>query len=110
MIRIGGDEEGVPGQRAGTRFDPQTLTLSVRNDLLRPLGIVPFTPRFNSQQLEVREQVSGIYLFGEELPVGDSFSFVYAGRSSEDWQNKQRLLDRERARVAARSNCAGAPG
>lgn len=91
------------GQRAGTRFDPQTLTLSVRNDLLRPLGIVPFTPRFNSQQLEVREQVSGIYLFGEELPVGDSFSFVYAGRSSDDWQGKQRLLDRERARVAARS-------
>jgi hypothetical protein len=91
------------GQRAGTRFDPQTLTLSVRNDLLRPLGIVPFTPRFNSQQLEVREQVSGIFLFEEELPVGDSFSFGYGGRNSDDWQNKQRLLDRERARVAARA-------
>jgi len=91
------------GQRAGTRFDPQTLTLSVRNDLLRPLGIVPFSPRFNSQQLEVREQVSGVYLFGEELPVGDSFSFGYAGRNSDDWKNKQRLLDRERARVAARA-------
>jgi hypothetical protein len=81
------------GQRAGARFDPQTITLSVRNGLLRPLAIVPFSPRFNSQQLDVREQVSGILLFEEELPVGDSFSFGYAGRSSDDWQNKQRLLD-----------------
>jgi hypothetical protein len=91
------------GQRAGARFDPQTITLLIRNGLLRPLGIVPFSPRFNSQQLEVREQVSGIFLFEEELPVGDSFSFGYAGRISDDWQNKQRLLDRERARVAARA-------
>jgi hypothetical protein len=35
--------------------------------------------------------------------VTDDFSFSYQGRTSEDWQNKQRLLDRERGRVAARS-------
>jgi hypothetical protein len=51
------------GQRANARFDPQTLTVIVRSRELRPLGIVPFSGRFNSQQLEVREQVSGIYLY-----------------------------------------------
>jgi hypothetical protein len=91
------------GQREGVRFDPSTLQLSIRNQLVRPRGIVPFTPRFTSQQLNVREQVSAIYVFDELLPVTDDFTFFYQGLVSERWQSKQRLLDRERGRVAARS-------
>jgi hypothetical protein len=91
------------GQQEGIRFDPQTVALLIRNRYLRPIGILPFSPRFNSQQLNVREQVSGIFLFEEELPVDDSFRFNYGGIDSDDWQNKQRELDRERARVSARS-------
>jgi hypothetical protein len=90
------------GQRANARFDPQTLTVLVRSRVFRPLGIVPFSARFNSQQLDVREQVSGIYLFEEDLPVNDSFTISYAGQASDDWQRKQQVLDRERARVASR--------
>jgi len=90
-------------QRANARFDPQTLTLVTRNRVFQPLGIVPFTPRFTSQQLNVREQVSGIYLFEEDLPVNDSFTISYAGLSSEDWQRRQPVLDRERARIASRA-------
>jgi hypothetical protein len=90
------------GQRANARFDPQTLTVIVRSRELRPLGIVPFSGRFNSQQLDVREQVSGIYLYEEDLPVNDSFTISYAGQTSDDWQRKQPVLDRERARVALR--------
>ena len=96
------------GQQAGIRFDPQTVAVTFRNQYLRPIGIVPYSPRFNSQQLNVREQVSGIYLFQEELPVGDSFRFSYGGFNSDDWQNKQRELDRERARVSARARSNGA--
>jgi hypothetical protein len=91
------------GGREGARFDPSNLNLGIRNQVLRPRGIVPFSPRFTSQQLNVREQVSAIYLFDELLPVTDAFTFSYQGRVSEDWQNRQRLLDRERGRVAARS-------
>jgi hypothetical protein len=47
--------------------------------------------------------VSAIYLFEEDLPVNDSFTVVYAGQTSEDWQSKQQTLDRERARVALRA-------
>ena len=94
------------GGREGARFDPSTLNLEIRNQLLRPRGIVPFSPRFTSQQLNVREQVTAIYVFDELLPVTDDFSFSYRGRTSEAWQNKQQLLDRERARVAARSRLA----
>ena len=91
------------GNREGARFDPSTLTLGIRNQVFRPRGIVPFSPRFTSQQLNVREQVSAIFLFDELLPVTDDFNFSYRGQVSEDWQNKQRVLDRERGRVAARS-------
>ncbi|HWB40957.1 MAG TPA: hypothetical protein VG500_06855 [Gemmatimonadales bacterium] len=91
------------GGREGARFDPSTLTLGIRNRVLRPRGVVPLTPRFTSQQLNVREQVSAIFLFDELLPVTDDFNFSFQGRNSESWQNKQRMLDRERGRVAARS-------
>jgi hypothetical protein len=91
------------GGRAGVRFDPSSVNLVIRNRIQRPRGIVPFTPRFTSQQLDVREQVSAIYLFDELMPVTDDFNFAYQGRVSENWQNKQRMLDRERARVASRS-------
>jgi hypothetical protein len=90
------------GQRVNARFDPQTLTVSARSREFRPLGIVPFSGRFTSQQLDVREQVSAIYLFEEDLPVNDSFTALYAAQPSDDWQGKQRMLDRERARVASR--------
>jgi hypothetical protein len=93
-------------QRANARFDPQTLTLATRNRIFQPLGIVPFTPRFTAQQLNVREQVTAIYLFEEDLPVTDSFTIGYAGLSSEDWQRRQPLLDRERARIASRARTA----
>lgn len=91
------------GGRVGARFDPSTLTLGIRNQVQRPRGVVPFSPRFTSQQLDVREQVSAIYVFDELLPVTDDFNFAYQGRVSESWGNKQRLLDRERGRVAARA-------
>ena len=91
------------GQRTNARFDPQSLTLVTRNRVFQPLGIVPFTPRFTSQQLNVREQVSAIFLFEEDLPVNDSFTISYGGVSSDDWQGRQPQLDRERARVASRA-------
>ncbi len=94
------------GLRADVRFDPQTLTLFVRNRALQPLGIIPLNPRFTSQQLGVREHVSAIYLFEEDLPVDDSFTLSYGPLISEDWDRKQPVLDRERARVAARARAA----
>jgi hypothetical protein len=91
------------GQRPDVRFDPQTLTLLIRNRVFRPLGVIPLSAKFSSQQLGVREQASAIYLFEQEIPLDDSFTLSYAELQSGDWQDKQPILDRERARVAARS-------
>jgi hypothetical protein len=91
------------GQRPDVRFDAQTLTVLVRNRAFQPLGFIPLNSRFTSQQLGVREQASAIYLFQESLPVDDSFTLSYGTLESEDWQRRQPILDRERARVSARS-------
>jgi hypothetical protein len=91
------------GLRPDTRFDPQTLTLLIRNRAFQPLGVIPISAKFTSQQLNAREQASAIYLFEEDIPVNDSFSLSYGALLSEDWQNKQPILDRERARVSARA-------
>ena len=91
------------GQRPDVRFDAQILTLLIRNQVFRPLGFIPVTPRFTSQQLGVREQASAIYLFEQDIPVDDSFTLSYRELQSSDWQAKRPILDRERARVAARS-------
>jgi len=91
------------GQRPDVRFDAQTLTLLVRNRAFQPLGFIPLNSKFTSQQLGVREQASAIYLFQETIPVDDSFTLSYGALESEDWQRRQPILDRERARVSARS-------
>jgi hypothetical protein len=91
------------GVRADTRFDPQTLTVILRNRILQPLGIIPINARFTSNQLSLREQASAIYLFEEDLPVDDSFSLQYGTLTSDDWRTKQAALDRERAKVSARA-------
>jgi hypothetical protein len=91
------------GQRPDVRFDPQTLTLLIRNRVFRPMGVIPINAKFTSQQLGVREQASALYLFEETIPVDDSFTLSYGSLSSGDWEGKQPILDRERARVAARS-------
>ena len=91
------------GLRADTRFDPQTLTVRLRSRALQPLGLIPINSKFSSHQLAVREQASAIYLFEEELPVDDSFTLSYAAMISDDWSVRQPVIDRERARVAARA-------
>jgi hypothetical protein len=91
------------GRRPDVHFDAQTLTLLIRNRVFRPLGTIPLTPRFTSGQLGVRDQASAIYVFEESIPVDDSFVLSYAALTSDDWQIKQSMLNRERARVAARA-------
>ena len=91
------------GQQAGARFDPQTLTLEVRSRVFYPLGIVPLSPRFSAQQLGVREQAAGIYLYEESIPVTDDFVISYNGQDSDNWSGKRGTLDRERARVSSRA-------
>jgi hypothetical protein len=91
------------GLRPDVRFDAQILTLLIRTQVARPIGFIPVSGKFTSGQLGVREQAIAIYLFDQDIPVNDSFTLSYGALTSSDWQTKQSALNRERARVAARS-------
>ncbi|HXE58872.1 MAG TPA: hypothetical protein VNK43_12795 [Gemmatimonadales bacterium] len=85
------------------RFDAQDLQLTIRNRLLRPVGIIPLSPGFGAQQLGLRQRASAIYVFEQEIPVYERFEVTYGVRATQDWGDKLSLIERERARVAGRA-------
>ncbi|HJP57182.1 MAG TPA: hypothetical protein VJ847_09175 [Gemmatimonadales bacterium] len=92
------------GQRDGVRFDPDLLTVVSRGRFLRPVGVVPLTPGFTAHQLAQRGQATGILLYDDVIPVDESFTLTYDTLTSDDWERKLPVLERERGRVSARMN------
>jgi len=85
----------------GTRFDPELLTISVRGQLWRSIGVVPLSAAFGNDQLDVRSAAIGLVLFDHELPVRESFVASYAEATSADWGQRLARLDTERSRILA---------
>lgn len=88
-------------QRAGARFDPELLTLTARNQFVRPMAIVPLNPRFGAAQLDARESAMAVYVFEELLPVWEPFIVNYETLASREWERRLPQLQRERDRLAA---------
>ncbi|HEX6643931.1 MAG TPA: hypothetical protein VF037_04600, partial [Gemmatimonadales bacterium] len=89
------------GLQQGVRFDPELLTITARNQLLRPLAIVPLSARFGAAQLSARESAMAVYLFEDLLPVWEPFTVHYETLTSHDWERRLPTLARERDRLAA---------
>lgn len=95
---------------ATTRFDPQLLSFSSRNRLQRPGAIVPLSPSFSNQQLDVGRQAMGIYIYEEPLPVTEPFLVEYLDASTNDWERRLTRFERERARIQSRAGAgSGTP-
>ena len=90
------------GRRPGARFDPQNVSVTVRNQFYRPIGVVPFSPNFTTYQLDVRESATGLLLFEIPIPVNEGFTLTY-GVQSDSWEPRLNKLQRERERVTARA-------
>jgi len=91
---------GVVG---GARFNPEELNITSRGRLFRPIGVVPLSPTWSSNQLDARQQAAAIYLFEPGISVREELTVSYQGLSSDAWTHSLRLLDQERARVRARA-------
>ena len=87
----------------GARFNPEELNITSRGRLFRPIGMVPLSPTWSSNQLEARQQAAAIYLFEPGISVREQLTVSYQGLSSDAWTRSLRLLDQERARVRARA-------
>jgi len=82
-----------------TRFDPTVLSVSLRNRQYRPIGVLPLTPSFSSQQLDAGGSASGLFIYEEELPVTEPFTIGYLDASSEEWERRLPRLETERGRI-----------
>ncbi len=82
-----------------TRFDPQVLSLALRNRLYRPIGVLSMTPSFSSQQLDAGGAATGIFIYEEELPVTEPFTLSYLDAATDDWERRLPRLETERGRI-----------
>jgi hypothetical protein len=94
------------GLAPNTRFDPQLVTLTVRNQQFQPAAVLPISTSFSSQQLDTRDQATGLIIFDQPIPVTEPFDLDYLDASSSDWARRLNRFDRERARIRAK---AGSP-
>jgi hypothetical protein len=90
------------GIQAGAFFDADVVAILFRGRLLRPIGVVPYTPQFSGGRLEPRQLVSAFYLFEEQIPVLEPFTLQYSNASA-DWSSRLQLINRERQKVLARA-------
>lgn len=90
------------GLAPNTRFDPQLLTLLSRNQFYRPVAILPLSPTFSNQQLDVRGQASAIFLYEQPIPVLEAFTVNYLSASTSEWERKLSRINAERARILGR--------
>ncbi len=95
------------GAAPQARFVPEDVNLTSRGRLFRPVGIVPLSPVWSSQQLEAREQAVAIYVFEEGISFREQLTVSYGGLTNDSWTHAAQLLDRERARVLARAQGTG---
>jgi hypothetical protein len=94
------------GLAAAARFSPDDVTITSRGRLFRPVGIVPLAPGWSSNQLEAREQSAALYLFEEGIGLAEHLTVSYQGMANDSWGRTVSLLERERARAAARARSA----
>ncbi len=85
------------------RFTPEDLEIQSRGRLFRPVAIVPLSPSWGSHQLDARQQAVGLYLFEEGISFREGLIVSYQGRANDAWSRSVRVLERERARAAARA-------
>ncbi len=91
------------GRKPHVQYDPSNLYLNVHNQLLRPVGVIPYSGNFSAQQLEVRGRASAIYIYEERIPVFESFGVTYGAQGSDSWDDHLNRLQQERARVMGRA-------
>jgi len=86
----------------GARFTPDDVQIQTGGRQLRPQGIVPLSPTWNTLQLDQKQQALAIYLYAGGISWFEDLSASYQGPAGS-WSRSVRLLQQERARVQARA-------
>jgi len=85
------------------RFTPEDVNVTSRGHLFRPVGIVPLSPTWGSQQLDARQQAAAIYVFESGIAFQETLTVTYEGMANDSWTHALQRLNQERARVLSRA-------
>lgn len=84
-------------------FDPEQLTITSRNRFFRPIAILPLSPLWNQHRLAQRETATALLVYEDGIDLFEALTVEYGGVASDQWTQTLPLVERERARVAARA-------
>ncbi len=84
-------------------FTPLDLTVSAPGRDFRPLEVIPLSPGFGQNRLQVREMQSALYLFDDGLPLNQPLTITMSGVTNANWQAIERNIEVERALVRTRA-------
>jgi hypothetical protein len=96
------------GMAPDATFSPLDLVIRAPGRDFTPLRVIPITPGFGSNRLQVRDVQSAFYLFDDGLPLSQPLTVSMAGVTDDSWQTTIRKIEAEQAHVRARA--ARAPG
>jgi hypothetical protein len=89
-------------------FQPEDLNLVNRGLRLRPLGIAPMTPSWETQRLGQQETAMAVYAFDGGIEWEADLTAEYRQLRNDTWRDQiLPVLEAERAKVRARSGGGG---
>ncbi len=89
-------------------FSPLDLVIRAPGRDFAPLRVIPITPGFGQNRLQVRDVQSAFYLFDDGLALSQPLTVSMGGVTDDSWQTTVRRIEAEQAHVRARA--ARAPG
>ena len=84
-------------------YRPEDILVVQHGRQLRPVALLPVTSGFGRSRLQQREIQNAVYVFDVQIDYSQPMVVRYGHMDTNDWINIVPVLDRERARVRART-------
>ncbi|MDE3152899.1 MAG: hypothetical protein KGL93_11690, partial [Gemmatimonadota bacterium] len=91
------------GMAPDATFSPLDLTIRAPGRDFTPLRVIPITPGFGQNRLQVRDVQRAFYLFDDGLPLNQPLTVVMGAVTDDSWQTIERKIEAEQAHVRARA-------
>jgi hypothetical protein len=88
---------------ADAAYNSEALQLVQLGRLLRPAAVLPVTPAFGAQRLNVQETQLAVYVFDHPIDYDQPLTVRYGAQESDAWTRIMSRLERERVRLRLRS-------
>lgn len=95
------------GMVGGARFNPNDVSIMSFTGFTRPGEIIPLTPDWSRERLDVREVQRAIYVFDAPVNVLEPFTFTYGAISNDTWAQRTRTIQDELSRARGRAAADG---